>query len=256
MICSWYYATQIVKSRVQCNGRDSVKSERGEVEIGESECAGPNPTRRLRQRRLTASVDTPKKNRAFMKVDLCFFYPTSTPDGNRSTFNVTMAPVPEFETTVPQARHCLISFPRPNVLLVKLNRARDLNCINLEGHTELDEIWSWMDTEPNLICGIITGSGRAFSAGADLKGHSIPCLMFRIPTSRAYNCQNGTRATLPVPGESFLRLALQVCRAELGVSLSSQPSTVSATEAAAKRSSTVIWFSLLAMPPFLFLRSR
>ena len=40
----------------------------------------------------------------------------------------------------------------------------------MEGHAELDAIWSWMDAEPNLAVGVITGVGRAFSAGADLKG--------------------------------------------------------------------------------------
>ena len=84
-----------------------------------------------------------------------------------------MAPVPKFETQLPQAKHYILSFPRPNVALVKLNRPKDLNCINMEGHTELDAIWSWMDAEPNLTCGIITGSGRAFSAGADLKGRPV-----------------------------------------------------------------------------------
>ena len=82
-----------------------------------------------------------------------------------------MAPLPKFETSIPQVKHCLLSFPRPNVLLVKLNRAKDLNCINRKGHIELDSIWNWMDAEPNLACGSITGSGRAFSAGADLKGN-------------------------------------------------------------------------------------
>ena len=76
----------------------------------------------------------------------------------------------KFELPIPKAKHCLISSPAPNVLLVTLNRPKDLNCVNMEGHTELDAIWSWMDAEPNLSCGIITGTGRAFSAGADLKG--------------------------------------------------------------------------------------
>jgi enoyl-CoA hydratase/carnithine racemase len=79
---------------------------------------------------------------------------------------------PKFELAVPTAKYCILSFPAPNVLLVQLNRAKDLNCVNMDGHTELDAIWSWLDAEPTLACGIITGSGRAFSAGADLKGTS------------------------------------------------------------------------------------
>lgn len=77
-----------------------------------------------------------------------------------------------FQLPVPKAKHCLLSFPSDNVLLVTLNRPKDLNCVNSEGHAELDAIWTWLDAEPNLSCGIITGSGRAFSAGADLKGRS------------------------------------------------------------------------------------
>jgi len=52
---------------------------------------------------------------------------------------------------------------------VTLNRPKDLNCINLLGHEQLAAIWDWYDTEPSLRCAILTGVGRAFCAGADLK---------------------------------------------------------------------------------------
>ena len=77
---------------------------------------------------------------------------------------------PKFEQPVPGTKYCIVTFPEPNILLVQLNRPKELNCVNMEGHAELDALWNWLDAEPNLICGIITGSGRAFSAGADLKG--------------------------------------------------------------------------------------
>lgn len=76
----------------------------------------------------------------------------------------------DYQTPVPQAKYCIVSFPTPNILLVRLNRPKDLNCINSDGHAELDALWNWLDAEPKLCCGIITGTGRAFSAGADLKG--------------------------------------------------------------------------------------
>ncbi|KAK3114118.1 hypothetical protein LTR53_007903 [Teratosphaeriaceae sp. CCFEE 6253] len=84
-----------------------------------------------------------------------------------------MAPIdfiPSFNTPQPPSKHCVISYPAPHVLLVRLNRPKDLNCINIEGHAELHQIWQWMDAEPELNVGVITGTGRAFSAGADLKG--------------------------------------------------------------------------------------
>lgn len=37
------------------------------------------------------------------------------------------------------------------------------------GQWEMDSVWKWFDDEPNLSVAIITGTGRAFSAGADLK---------------------------------------------------------------------------------------
>jgi len=41
--------------------------------------------------------------------------------------------------------------------------------MNTSAHWEMDAFWKWLDLEPSLTVAIITGSGRAFSAGADLK---------------------------------------------------------------------------------------
>ncbi|KAJ5738809.1 Crotonase core [Penicillium malachiteum] len=74
-----------------------------------------------------------------------------------------------FTTPPPTPEHALLSFPASYVLLVTLNRPRGLNCINSQGHVDLHEVWEWMDEEPSVRVGIITGTGRAFCAGADLK---------------------------------------------------------------------------------------
>jgi len=76
---------------------------------------------------------------------------------------------PNFELEEPSGKYVVLSYPAPGVLLVRLNRPRDLNCINQDGHAELDIIWKWLDAEPTLNVGVITGTGRAFCAGADLK---------------------------------------------------------------------------------------
>lgn len=78
--------------------------------------------------------------------------------------------MPEFAGPAPSPEHAVLSFPAPHVLLVTLNRPRDLNCINAQGHADLHEVWEWMDDEPSLRVGVLTGKGRAFCAGADLKG--------------------------------------------------------------------------------------
>ncbi|GAB1200101.1 hypothetical protein APSETT444_009468 [Aspergillus pseudonomiae] len=74
-----------------------------------------------------------------------------------------------FKTPPPTPQHAKVTFPTPNVLQVTLSRPKDLNCINTAGHHELHELWEWMDEEPSIRVGVLTGEGRAFCAGADLK---------------------------------------------------------------------------------------
>ncbi|PTU19288.1 hypothetical protein P175DRAFT_0440396 [Aspergillus ochraceoroseus IBT 24754] len=74
-----------------------------------------------------------------------------------------------FTTPPPTPEHAKLSFPAPHVLLVTLARPRELNCINSKGHEDLHAVWEWLDEEPLLRVGVITGEGRAFCAGADLK---------------------------------------------------------------------------------------
>ena len=84
-----------------------------------------------------------------------------------------MAPInrkPKLQFPEPPTKNSIISYPAPGVLLVHLNKPKDLNCINAEFTEELERIWLWLDEEPAFTVGIITGTGRAFCAGADLKG--------------------------------------------------------------------------------------
>ncbi|KAK8091213.1 hypothetical protein PG994_000718 [Apiospora phragmitis] len=69
----------------------------------------------------------------------------------------------------PPVPDTLVSFPAPHVLLVTLNRPKQLNCIPRPQHFALERLWDWYDAEPTLRCAVITGTGRAFCAGADLK---------------------------------------------------------------------------------------
>jgi enoyl-CoA hydratase/carnithine racemase len=50
-----------------------------------------------------------------------------------------------------------------------MNRPKDLNAMNTAAQWEMHAVWEWFDAEPNLSVAIITGTGKAFSAGADLK---------------------------------------------------------------------------------------
>ncbi|KAJ9133362.1 Enoyl-CoA hydratase/isomerase [Coniochaeta hoffmannii] len=62
-----------------------------------------------------------------------------------------------------------LSFPAKRVLLVRMDRPKDLNAMSTAGQWEMDSVWKWFDQEDTLSVAIITGTGRAFSAGADLK---------------------------------------------------------------------------------------
>ncbi|KAI1842731.1 hypothetical protein JX266_011052 [Neoarthrinium moseri] len=69
----------------------------------------------------------------------------------------------------PPVADTIVSFPAPHILLVTLNRPEALNAIPRPQHFALERLWGWYDDQPPLRCAIITGAGRAFSAGADLK---------------------------------------------------------------------------------------
>lgn len=63
----------------------------------------------------------------------------------------------------------LISYPAPHLLLVTLNRPEQLNAMPRSAHIELSRVWNWYDEESSLRCAVITGKGKGFCAGADLK---------------------------------------------------------------------------------------
>ncbi|KAI1816843.1 enoyl-CoA hydratase/isomerase [Poronia punctata] len=62
-----------------------------------------------------------------------------------------------------------LSYPASRVLLVRMDRPEALNAMTTASQWEMDAVWKWFDLEPRLSVAIITGTGRAFSAGADLK---------------------------------------------------------------------------------------
>ncbi|KXJ87601.1 ClpP/crotonase-like domain-containing protein [Microdochium bolleyi] len=74
-----------------------------------------------------------------------------------------------FNTPPPPTRHCILSSPGPGILLVLLNNPQKANCLNAEANRELDAVFTWFDHEPACIVAVISGAGKTFCAGADLK---------------------------------------------------------------------------------------
>ena len=73
------------------------------------------------------------------------------------------------QTTPPPTQHVLLSYPADYVLLVTINREKQMNSIPFAGHLEMGQVFDWFDREPNLRVAIITGAGKkSFCAGQDL----------------------------------------------------------------------------------------
>ncbi|MGU3492963.1 enoyl-CoA hydratase/isomerase family protein [Xanthobacteraceae bacterium A53D] len=70
----------------------------------------------------------------------------------------------------PYAGYQRILFDRPadGVLRLTLNRPERLNALDAIGHSEITEVWRVIDQDKSVRSVILTGAGRAFSAGGDL----------------------------------------------------------------------------------------
>src|SRR2546429_8345174 len=62
----------------------------------------------------------------------------------------------------------LIDRPHPKVLRLVMNRPEKLNAADAEMHHDLTEIWRGIDADPSVNAVLLTGAGKAFSAGGDL----------------------------------------------------------------------------------------
>jgi len=56
-----------------------------------------------------------------------------------------------------------------NIALVTLNRPEILNALNTQMHYDADACWEEINDNPNIRAGVITGAGRFFCAGRDVK---------------------------------------------------------------------------------------
>ncbi len=65
-------------------------------------------------------------------------------------------------------RHLRFERPSPGVLQVTIDRPDVLNAANVVLHRELSEVWATFDADDDARVAVITGAGRAFSAGGDL----------------------------------------------------------------------------------------
>ena len=76
--------------------------------------------------------------------------------------------VPSRFSSYDDFQHLRFERPRPGVLLVTIDRPEVLNAANEQLHREFSEVWPVIDADRSVAASVITGAGRAFSAGGDL----------------------------------------------------------------------------------------
>ena len=64
--------------------------------------------------------------------------------------------------------HLSFDRPSPHVLRITIDRPEVLNAANERLHREFSEVWRVVDRDDSVAVSVITGAGRAFSAGGDL----------------------------------------------------------------------------------------
>jgi len=64
---------------------------------------------------------------------------------------------------------CIVVETKGRVGLVRLNRPQALNALNAQLIKELGQALDAFEADPNINCMVITGSEKAFAAGADIK---------------------------------------------------------------------------------------
>jgi enoyl-CoA hydratase len=77
-------------------------------------------------------------------------------------------PIPLLFSSYDDFEHLSFTRPRPGVLLITIDRPEVLNAANLRLHREFSLVWRVVDADETVAVSVITGAGRAFSAGGDL----------------------------------------------------------------------------------------
>src|SRR6516164_9635811 len=62
-----------------------------------------------------------------------------------------------------------IDYPAERILRVTFDRPETFNSVDAETHTQLTNIWRDINDDPEINAVIVTGTGKAFSAGGDFE---------------------------------------------------------------------------------------
>jgi enoyl-CoA hydratase len=87
--------------------------------------------------------------------------------------------------TYPDYEGLQLDWPSEGVLRITLSRGK-MNAMDFQLHHDLAHIWGLIDKDPGVSCVVVTGAGRAFSAGGDfdmiediIADHDFRCKMWK-----------------------------------------------------------------------------
>jgi enoyl-CoA hydratase len=92
----------------------------------------------------------------------------------------------------------LIVETRGKVGIIRINRPAALNALNTALMTELAGAIDGFETDPMVACIVITGSDKAFAAGADIKEMANKSYMDALYSDHAADWDHAARARKPV----------------------------------------------------------
>src|ERR1700679_2476534 len=62
-----------------------------------------------------------------------------------------------------------LDYPSKRILRITFDRPETYNSVDAQTHTQLTNIWRDINDDPDINAVIVTGAGRAFSAGGDFE---------------------------------------------------------------------------------------
>ena len=93
----------------------------------------------------------------------------------------------------------ILSEQKENILIISLNRPDVYNAFNSDMLSELHDAFKKAGEDENIRCVILTGTGKAFCSGQDLKDFNEKKLTFKEALEQRYNPLIRSIAYLPKP---------------------------------------------------------
>lgn len=88
-------------------------------------------------------------------------------------------------------------WPEARVLRITIDHQETLNSLDAQGHTEMTYVWREVDADPDVGAVILTGAGKAFSAGGDfslveglIEDHKLRLRLWKETRDLVYNVIN------------------------------------------------------------------